>query len=445
LRAVSLFSGCGGMDLGFQQAGFTIERSADFDSASAAVHQMNLGGDFERVDLTEVDFRRWRDELGTVDVVLGGFPCQGFSKAGPKRADDVRNSLYTAMRDAVKELQPSAFVAENVEGLAQNFGGRYLRLIHEEFDAIGYSVQERLVDAVGFGVPQHRRRIIFVGTLKTGHGGVGEFMWPPTRYTVNVRNGEPMRAKSMEATLHGAEFQGLWELPAPKTISDAIQDLSDLPLGTGDHIVRSQWPSHYEAVIRAIKPGQKLCNVRHGPESVRTWDIPEAFGQTSDLERELLETIARNRRHKRYGRIPNGNPLAVEVIEDLTSKSDLRPVLEDLTRRNFLKEKDGKFDLVGAMFASGLFKRPDWNEPSPTVITDFGNPRYFLHPFRDRPFTVRECARLQGFPDGFEFLLAGVSIGDAYRLIGNAVPPPLSYAIAGQIREMLTTERRRSA
>ena len=165
------------------------------------------------------------------------------------------------------------------------------------------------------------------------------------------------------------------------------------------HEVLTGWPARYEAIIKAIGPGQKLCNVRHGPESVRTWDIPQAFGPVTAAERDILEAIARNRRHRKYGTIPNGNPLPVPVIEELTGQHDLGPVLDGLCQRGFAKALTGGYDLRGGLFCSGQFRRPAWDAPAPTVLTGFGNPRYFLHPLEDRPFSLREAARLQGFPD----------------------------------------------
>jgi DNA (cytosine-5)-methyltransferase 1 len=427
-RAVSLFSGCGGMDLGFAQAGFEVLRGIDSDPAAAAVHDANFGPGLAVADASRTDFAQWRRELGPVDAVLGGFPCQGFSKAGPKRADDPRNGLYRAMRDAVRELRPACFVAENVEGLAQNFGGRYLQLIQDDFREIGYDVDVSLVDAVGFGVPQHRRRIFFVGQAA---GWPARFRWPRAPHRVRVRNGEASRPRSMGALPAAGPSAPLDAgLAAPVPIRDAIGDLRSLAARVADHRVAGGWPGSYAHIIKAIGPGQKLCNVRHGPESVRTWDIPQAFGEVTGDERAILEAIARNRRHKRHGSIPNGNPLPVGVIEELTGLRGLRPVLDGLCDRGFAKRKGGGYDLLGGLFCSGLFKRPDWHAPSPTVLTAFGNPRFFLHPLEDRPFSLREAARLQGFPDDFRFGVPGVSLADGYRLAGNAVPPPLARALA---------------
>jgi DNA (cytosine-5)-methyltransferase 1 len=439
-RAVSLFSGSGGMDLGFAGAGFTVVRAIDLDPAAAAVHAANFGTPAVPGDVTGTDFAAWRRELGPVDVVLGGFPCQGFSKAGPKRADDPRNGLYRAMLAAVRELRPACFVAENVEGLAQNFGGRYLEQISGDFGRLGYRVAVALIDAIGYGVPQHRRRIFFVGTA----GGLPPAGWPRPTSVVRVRNGETGRPRAMPSALHGllgpdhvlagAELTALAE---PVTVSAAIGDLRSLDAPVAGHEVITGWPDRYAAIIKAIGPGQKLCNVRHGPESVRTWDIPQAFGPVTAAERDVLEAIARNRRHRKYGTIPNGNPLPVPVIEELTGQPGLRPVLEDLRRRGFAKVLDGRYDLRGGLFCSGQFRRPAWDAPAPTVLTGFGSPRYFLHPLEDRPFSLREAARLQGFPDTFALRPPGVSLPDAFRLVGNAVPPPLARALAAQVAAAL--------
>jgi DNA (cytosine-5)-methyltransferase 1 len=221
-------------------------------------------------------------------------------------------------------------------------------------------------------------------------------------------------------------------LKKTRTIQDAIADLVELDDRIPDHQVTNDWPKKYEAVFKAIKQGQKLCNVRHAATSVYTWEIPEVFGEVTERERIILETISKYRRHKKYGEIPNGNPLPTDEIERLSTLSEVKTEIVSLISKGYLKAKDGKYDLKGAMFCSGIFKRPRWEEPSPTVLTNFHNPRYFLHPLEDRPFSLRECARLQGFPDTFLFTgyESKVDLKSGYRLVGNAVPPPLSRLFA---------------
>ena len=221
---------------------------------------------------------------------------------------------------------------------------------------------------------------------------------------------------------------------------DAIGDLPAPTADIADHITTGRWPDSYRHVFAAIGPGQKLCNVRHAATSVYTWQIPDAFGPTTEVQRTLLTTISRNRRHRRYGTIPNGNPLPVEVIAELTGLGTdiVQAECDRLVLADYLKPKKGGYDLKGAMFCSGLFKRPGWDAPSPTVLTNFHNPRYFMHPEADRPFTLRECARLQTFDDTFGFTAAGISLVEGHRLVGNAVPPRLSAAIARSVVAVLT-------
>lgn len=425
LTVVSLFAGCGGLDLGFHELGFKTIYAVDHEAAAVKTYRHNLSDAIQLRDVTSSQFHDDLKHIGTADVVLGGFPCQGFSKAGPKRMGDARNALYLEMLRAVKLLQPEIFIAENVDGLGQNFGGAYLQSILSDFGGIGYQVEHRLVDAVAYGVPQHRRRILFVGTRSSDR----RFEWPVATHSLPHRNGE--RAIDRETDDLFAN-----RLPAPRsaarTIMDAIDDLPEIGRFP-DHVVSNSWPAHYRHIFKAISPGQKLCNVRHGATSVYTWQIPEVFGYVTPEQRNILEVISKHRRHKRYGDIPNGNPLPLEEIEALLGAKVCSSDISVLLKLGYLKQIDSRYDLKGAMFCSGLFKRPLANEPSPTVLTNFHNPRYFLHPMEDRPFSLRECARLQGFPDSFEFLNSGISIEEGYRLVGNAVPPTLGRVLANSV------------
>ncbi|MBC8372544.1 MAG: DNA cytosine methyltransferase [Phycisphaerae bacterium] len=437
-RVVSVFCGCGGLDLAFREEGFDLAYACDNDPAAVDAYARNVDPRVHLRDVTSPAFQSEVEQLGPCEVVLGGFPCQGFSKAGPKEQDDPRNLLYRKMLHVVERVSPRVFVAENVDGVAQNYGGAYMRNIQKDFAEIGYKVDCHILDAAAYGVPQHRRRVFFVGIPE--HLDC-EFQWPLATHKAKARNGEfkvadatpqlPLLSSSMPISTR--------QLPPARTIEDAIGDLIQLDPNIPDHQVTRKWPPKYEAIFRAIGPGQKLCNVRHSVTSVYTWDIPEAFGQISIRERCILETIGKNRRHKRYGSIPNGNPLPEEEIAALSGVCDIGDDLRSLLDKGYLKEKRGGYDLKGAMFCSGLFKRPRWDEPSPTVLTVFHNPRYFLHPLQNRPFSLRECARLQGFPD--EFVLTSregnVDLVSGYRLIGNAVPPPLAAAVARSVKNIL--------
>ena len=443
---VSLFSGCGGFDLGFQKEGFEMLYACDHDPAAVACYAKNIDQHVYVRDVTSETFHQDIESIGHCDVVLGGFPCQGFSKAGPKRQEDPRNKLYLEMKRTVERLMPRVFVAENVDGLRQNFGGALLQQITKDFQDIGYHVECRILQAASYGLSQYRRRIFFVGTRRAD---ALRFEWPAPTHEALARNGE-FEVEDVDedgwpsGTLWNSALTNTREtlLPA-KTIRDAIGDLLELGGEIPDHRINDRWPDDYTHIFKAIKEGQKLCNVRHASTSVYTWDIPEVFGEVTAEERLVLQTISKNRRHKRYGSIPNGNPLTPQIISQLSTLANVEPLVEALLGKGYLKKIDGKYDLLGAMFCSGLFKRPRWNEPSPTVLTVFDNPRYFLHPLKGRPFSVRECARLQGFPDSFTFAQdsSKASLQNAYRLIGNAVPPPLAQLFAKSIRHLLVNQK----
>ncbi|MBD9653762.1 DNA cytosine methyltransferase [Pseudomonas sp. PDM12] len=430
---VSLFAGCGGLDIGFKEAGYDLIYACDNDPAAVEVYKRNIDERAFVRDVTSVEFHDDIASLGSCDVVLGGFPCQGFSKAGPKKHDDIRNLLYLEMRQAVSLLRPKIFLAENVDGLSQNFKGSFLDAIIKDFRDVGYRVEFRIHDSLTFGVPQHRRRIYFVGVREDLSPN---FDWPEPTHAGKVRNGESV-------ILERSDLLGLKAPVLPlRSIKDAVEDLLELSVDIPDHKITNAWDKGWYYIFEKIGPGQKLCNVRHSPTSVYTWQIPEYFGSVDEAEKLILETIARNRRHKRYGSIPNGNPLSIDVIRELSGISELAGSIESLLLKGYLKEVDGKYDLKGAMFCSGLFKRPEWDMPCSTVLTNFHNPRYFLHPIKNRPFSLRECARLQGFPDDFIFTLSTDvrELTAGYRLVGNAVSPPVGRAFANAIAAYLGKE-----
>jgi len=433
---VSLFVGCGGLDLGFKQEGFDLVYSCDNDPAAISVYKNNVDSRAYVRDVTTNSFHSDIRSIGKCDVVLGGFPCQGFSKAGPKKEDDIRNLLYVEMKSAIGVLQPKVIVAENVDGLSQNFKGKFLEKIINDFEDIGYSVKFRILNAINYGVPQYRRRIFFIGVR--GSSNNSSFQWPVETHSSTERNGE-FRIQRYLDLLDPTEFD---HNSKAMTIRDAIYDIRKLSSQIPDHRVTNKWNADASKIMPHIGEGQKLCNVRFADSSVYTWNIPEVFGDVDDVDIRILETIGRNRRHKKYGNIPNGNPLPESIIRELGGFGGIKRRLNRLVKTGYLKEKNDGYDLKGAMFCSGLFKRPKWDEPSPTVLTNFHNPRYFIHPERNSPFSLRECARLQGFPDDFLFTETGdvKELEAGYRLVGNAVAPPLSRSIAISVKKLINEE-----
>lgn len=160
--AVSLFCGAGGLDLGFDRAGFKTIWANDFDADACKTHQSWSSAEVVCGDISKIDMSK----IPVSDVVLGGFPCQGFSLSGPRKIDDSRNVLYKHYVRLVRQNQPLAFVGENVKGLLTMGGGQIIDAIIEDFSNCGYDVFYKLVNARNFGVPQDRERIIIVGFRK---------------------------------------------------------------------------------------------------------------------------------------------------------------------------------------------------------------------------------------------------------------------------------------
>ncbi len=160
---VSLFSGAGGMDLGFKKAGFNIIWANDNDEDSVKTYELNFGkhiilGGIENIPSSEIP---------DADVVIGGFPCQGFSVANMKRASsDSRNKLYLEMKRVIRDKKPKLFLAENVKGILSLDKGEVFKLILKDFEDVGYNCKFALVNAANYGVPQTRQRVMILGIRK---------------------------------------------------------------------------------------------------------------------------------------------------------------------------------------------------------------------------------------------------------------------------------------
>jgi len=177
MKVISLFCGAGGMDIGFIKAGHKIVWANDNDPDSCMTYEKNLKHRVVCKDIEKVPSK----EIPDGDIVIGGFPCQGFSIANQYRTvDDKRNKLYLQLLRVIKDKKPKYFVAENVAGLCSIGGydsnddrkkhlGRVLKIILKDFEKatkIGYHVEFKILNAVDYGVPQSRRRVIILGTRK---------------------------------------------------------------------------------------------------------------------------------------------------------------------------------------------------------------------------------------------------------------------------------------
>jgi DNA (cytosine-5)-methyltransferase 1 len=343
-RVIDLFSGCGGLSLGFATVGFDIVSAFDNWLPAVKTYRQNFDHPIVQSNLG------FDTPLPDADVVIGGPPCQGFSSAGLRRAGDQRNDLVSVFCEIVRRKRPKVFVFENVEGFLTGAGGHFVFELLEPLIEAGYRIHLRKLNASNYGVPQHRKRVLAVG-------GLG---WDPTfpNHTHSTR-GAP-----------GAELLNGHRLPFSPSLAEALEGLP-----AASEISRRLPPSdldHHFSPFNCADQ-QRASLLKQGQ---RMRDLPEELWHES-YKRRANRRVSDGTPTERRGGAPSG----------------LRRLIAD--------------------------------EPSKAITG--GALREFVHPNEDRPLTIRECARLQTFPDQFRF--SGTQ-GEKVQMIGNAVPPILAISVA---------------
>lgn len=180
--AASLFCGAGGLDIGFERAGFKTVWANDYDADACKTHETWSDATVVKGDIGKIDI----NSIPSTDIILGGFPCQGFSLSGPRKIDDSRNVLYKHYVKIVRDKKPLAFVGENVKGLLTMGDGAIIDAIVNEFSDCGYNVFYQLVNARDYEVPQDRERVIIFGFRKDL--GITSFEYPvPRKHRITLR------------------------------------------------------------------------------------------------------------------------------------------------------------------------------------------------------------------------------------------------------------------
>lgn len=379
------------MDAGFVRAGFRCLGAFDIDEVALGVHKQNLRTPVHVVDLREAS-RAAIVARGVPDVVVAGSPCQGFSTVGRRDLHDPRNSLLLRAGELALEVRPKAFVAENVAGALSGDHSKYWIRLEKMMRSDGYQTTTVRLNAASMGIAQQRSRLIMLA-------------WRVQR--------DPHFAKR--------------SVPAA-TLREVLRGLS----GATHHDERMlEHGSRQHMIARRIGSGQKLCNVRGGESAVHTWQIPEVFGRTNSIEREVLEATLVLRRRDRVRDFGDADPVAVRTISKELGWSS-GEIVNGLVRKGYMRRVDGNVDLMHTF--NGKYRRLSLDEVSVAVDTKFGDASHFLHPLKDRAFTVREAARIQGFPDQFSF---SESEKQNFKMIGNAVPPPMGHHVALCVQNLL--------
>lgn len=297
---IDLFSGAGGLSKGFLDAGYDILLGIDNDMAALSTFELNHNG-AKTLSLDLSDEKAFREieksiENQQIDVIVAGPPCQGFSLSGPRNFDDERNKLYLAVIKAVKTFNPKAFIIENVPGMATLYNGEIKDEILKRFKRLGYNIDCKILCAADYGVPQMRKRLIFMGIRKD----VGIPHFP-----------EPLFDESNYVTCR-----------------DAIDDLPSREIEIGkdidEYIVSPK--TQYQRKMRGT------CTILHNhvgtnhtqlvkdtialvPEGGNYKDLPDGWGQSRKFNEawtrydgykpsKTIDTGHRNHFHYRYNRVP---------------------------------------------------------------------------------------------------------------------------------------------
>lgn len=324
MKVISLFSGAGGLDLGFEQAGFEIVLANEYDKSIWQTYRKNHLAKLDTRDIRKIN----SNELPECDGIIGGPPCQSWSEAGALRGiEDERGKLFYEYIRIIKDKQPKFFVAENVSGMLADIHKEAVKNIIKSFEEAGYNMSVNLVNAYNYGVPQDRKRVFYVGLRKD----LGlQFVFPqPYKENLSLKN--------------------------------AIWDLKDnsIPAKIGNKTNAQDCK-----ILNHEYMTGTFSTIYMSRNRVRSWDEPSF-------------TIQAGGRHAPI------HPQAPKML------------FVEQNKRKFVEGKES------------LYRR----------------------------LSVRECARIQTFPDDFQFIYTNLS--DGYKMIGNAVPVKLAYAVAKAIREQL--------
>ncbi len=285
MNVVSIFSGGGGLDLGFKNAGYNIIWAIDNNANAVATYKENIGNHIRCADINEVDL----EAIPSADIVIGGPPCQSFSLAGKRNVEDSRGQLVWRYIDIIKHVEPKAFVFENVTGLlsAKNSDGQKIfELLKQTFKEMGYSVISKVVNAADYGVPQKRKRVIIVGIM-----GEKEFIFP--KETHSEKNSKLKKYVSVEEALGDLPNAISDENGSCKYLKEPSNDYQKMMRDTDvvtEHFI-PQMSELDKYIVAHVKPGGNYM------------DIP------SDVKSERIKRLQRDGGHTTcYGRMEPSQP-----------------------------------------------------------------------------------------------------------------------------------------
>lgn len=462
-RVLDLFSGCGGISLGFQAAGGTIDGAIELDPIAAATHALNFHGHAgeqhqklhaKARDITAIEPEELTAELGlgpsadAFDILVGGPPCQAYARVGRAKLREIaehprafkvdpRGNLYLRYLHYVRATQPLALLIENVPDVLNYGGHNVMAEIAEALADIGYTARYSLINTAFHGVPQMRDRVFLIAYRCELNTPVSfpkpiNHMILPSGY-----NGTRSVALKHIDMFSGGDFEfadhGDTSLPGPVTCEDAIGDLPPITLHLEGKLRRGA--RRFDELI----PYPKRVKLSPYARLMRQW---EGFEARDGLFDHVIRSLPRDA--DTFREMPNGaeypaaHATATAIWQRRVKEEERRSGrrLTQAAAEQLRKQIVPPYP-VGS-FPNRWWKlRRDW--PSRTLMAHIGKDTYsHIHYDSEqaRVISVREAARLQSFPDGFRFC---GTMNPAFRQIGNAVPPLMAKRLAEKIFTTIRT------
>jgi len=395
-KVIDLFSGCGGLTEGLHQvvvngAKFKTLAAVDVWSAACNTLERNHPGiKVFREGLSDSVIDKLKKEFGSggVDLIVGGPPCQGFSSSGRRALDDPRNNLVKMYLKTIRALKPKAFLMENVVGFTTFQNGLICQDVMKSAENLGYRVFPAIIQASLYGVPQRRRRFVMVG-VQDG----SPFTWPEF---IDGSNGEPLNGELGRVWPADRELGELYIQEIPKKFPEL-----SFKMATND--------------LPCLKSGKSKSEYKnHGVEM--NWFLRYV---RKNLEANPVLTCHQSARH------------ASHLIEMMKKLGEGKSAFDVFEVGDPLRPTSG--------FANS-YTRIRSKKPAPTITRNFTTPSSAncIHPTQQRALSPREGARLQSFPDHYQFC---GSLTEQRLQIGNAVPPLLAKALGESIMRNLILQK----
>jgi DNA (cytosine-5)-methyltransferase 1 len=464
-RVLDLFSGCGGLSLGFHAAGFDLAAAVEIDSAAAASHGRNFHPDDPRHamarDITRLTPADLAAELklgpvgSAIDVLVGGPPCQAFARVGRSKLREIdahpqafkhdpRARLYLEYLRYVEAFQPLTILMENVPDILNHGGHNLAEEICEVLEEKGYVARYTLLNASYYGVPQMRERMFLIGYRRE----LGlDVIFPETTHWVDLPPGyEGSRQVALKLLNNSGETDEAPDYVPPPEASRSLtpavtvgQALSDLPAIDARAQLRSgelrRGARRFDTPIPYGQP-RKLTPYA---QLMRAWP---GFEAPAGLVDHVIRYLPRD--YELFARMKPGDqyPEAWKHAHDMLDERIAELRKKGISIRKGSVEYDRLQNAIVPPYDIGKFPnkwRKMWqDQPARTLMAHLGKDGYsHIHYDSDqaRTVSVREAARLQSFPDGFMFC---GTMNPAFRQIGNAVPPLMARALARKIFKALT-------